>query len=106
MTSNHNHRYDKVTMGVLMRDFVFDKNAPKSMASYPRSSSSTHMGGGIAAGPLHREKGTLHTTINPEEARRSRKPLDVSGHYGRPDIFHLEIDRRPTPPLKFIDEKN
>ncbi len=62
--------------------------------------------GGIAAGPLHREKGTLYAIINPEEARRSRKPLDVSGHYGRPDIFHLEIDRRPTPPLTFIDEND
>ncbi len=30
MTSNDNYRYDKVTMGVLMRDFVFDKNAPKA----------------------------------------------------------------------------
>ena len=30
MTSNDNYRYDKVTMSVLMRDFVFDKNAPKA----------------------------------------------------------------------------
>ena len=30
MTSHDNYRYDKVTMGVLMRDFVFDKAAPKA----------------------------------------------------------------------------
>ncbi len=60
--------------------------------------------GGIVAGPLHREKGFLYATIDPEEARNSRKPLDVSGHYGRPDIFRLEIDRRPLPPITFVDE--
>ena len=60
--------------------------------------------GGIIAGPLHQEKGTLYATIDPEAARNSRKALDVTGHYGRPDLFHLEIDRRPMPPVKFIDE--
>jgi len=60
--------------------------------------------GGVVAGPLHNEKGILYAVIDPEAARNSRKSLDVSGHYGRPDIFHLEIDRRPMPPLTFIDE--
>lgn len=59
--------------------------------------------GGIIAGPLHQEKGILYATIDPQEARNSRKALDVSGHYGRPDIFNLEIDRRPMPPLSFKD---
>ena len=62
--------------------------------------------GGIVAGPHHQEKGILYSTINPDEARSSRKSLDVSGHYGRPDIFQLEIDRRPMPPTIFLDEKN
>jgi nitrilase len=60
--------------------------------------------GGIVAGPLHEEKGILYATIDPEEARKSRKALDVAGHYGRPDIFHLDVDRRPMPPIKFVDE--
>jgi nitrilase len=60
--------------------------------------------GGVVAGPLHNEKGILYAVIDPEAARNSRKPLDVAGHYGRPDIFHLEIDRRPMPPLKFVDD--
>ena len=62
--------------------------------------------GGIVAGPHHQEKSILYSTINPDEARSSRKPLDVAGHYGRPDIFQLEIDRRPMPPTIFLDEKN
>ena len=60
--------------------------------------------GGVVAGPLHNEKGILYATIDPEAARNSRKPLDVAGHYGRPDIFQLKIDRRPMPPLTFVDE--
>ncbi len=60
--------------------------------------------GGVIAGPLHNEKGILYAIIDPEVARSSRKSLDVAGHYGRPDIFHLEIDRRAMPPLTFIDK--
>ena len=61
--------------------------------------------GGVVAGPLHNEKGILYAIIDPEAARTSRKPLDVAGHYGRPDIFHLEIDRRSMPPLTFLDDR-
>lgn len=60
--------------------------------------------GNVVAGPLHQEKGTLYATIDPEVARMSRKSLDVTGHYGRPDIFDLRIDRRPMPPVSFIDK--
>ncbi len=35
MTSNDNYRYDKVTMGVLMREFVFDRNAPQTNCVVP-----------------------------------------------------------------------
>jgi len=62
--------------------------------------------GGIVAGPLHEKKGILYATIDPEAARNSRKALDVAGHYGRPDIFHLDVDRRPMPPIKFVDEND
>lgn len=59
--------------------------------------------GGVIAGPLHNEKGVLFATIDIEAARESRKALDVAGHYNRPDIFHLEIDRRAIPPVTFTD---
>jgi nitrilase len=61
--------------------------------------------GGVVAGPLHNEKRLLYADIEVEAARRSRKTLDVAGHYGRPDIFHLEIDRRSMPPVSFVDNK-
>jgi nitrilase len=59
--------------------------------------------GGPVAGPLHREKGVLTAEIDPEAARAARRSLDVAGHYNRPDIFQLEVDRRPLDPVRFTD---
>lgn len=59
--------------------------------------------GGVLSGPLHQEKGILYADINLEDARNSRKALDVAGHYSRPDIFHLEVDCSSKPPVRFLD---
>jgi nitrilase len=59
--------------------------------------------GGIAAGPLHREKGILYAEIDREVARRARRSLDVCGHYARPDIFTFGVNRRPLVPVSFLD---
>jgi len=59
--------------------------------------------GGVIAGPLHREKDILYASIDVEAARGARKSLDVAGHYGRPDIFRLDIERRTMPPVSFLD---
>jgi nitrilase len=60
--------------------------------------------GSIAAGPLHHEKGILYGEIEREAALRSRRTLDMAGHYSRPDIFRLEVDRAAKPPVAFRDE--
>jgi nitrilase len=57
--------------------------------------------GRIAAGPLRREKGVLLAEIDPELARRSRRSLDVTGHYSRPDLFRLTVNRAPMKPVEF-----
>lgn len=59
--------------------------------------------GGIAAGPLQREKGILYAEIDRELARRARRSLDVCGHYSRADIFSFSVDRRPLDPVTFLD---
>ena len=58
-------------------------------------------GGTIVAGPLHQEHGILMAEIDPHDSAGGHRTLDVAGHYGRPDIFHLTIDRAPQQPAKF-----
>ncbi len=60
-------------------------------------------GGAIAAGPLTREKAILYAEIDVEAARRARRSLDVTGHYSRPDIFELSVNRGPRRPVAFIE---
>ena len=59
--------------------------------------------GGTVAGPLHQKQGILYAEIDTAAAREARKSLDVAGHYGRPDIFQLKIDRSPRGPVSFTD---
>lgn len=59
--------------------------------------------GAITAGPLTREKGILYAELDAEAARRARRSLDVCGHYARPDIFSLSINRGRLNPVAFQD---
>lgn len=59
--------------------------------------------GTVTAGPLHREKGILFAEIDIEAARQARRSLDVCGHYARPDIFSLTVNRKPLQPAEFSD---
>jgi nitrilase len=59
--------------------------------------------GTIVAGPHTRDKSVLYAEIDAEAARRARRSLDVAGHYSRPDIFRLSVDRHPLAPVDFSD---
>jgi nitrilase len=59
--------------------------------------------GGPAAGPMNREKGILYADIDTHAARNARRSLDLAGHYSRPDIFRLEVNRAAMPPAVFHD---
>jgi nitrilase len=58
-------------------------------------------GGDVVAGPLHEEYGVLTAEIDVAKATDSHRVLDVAGHYGRPDIFHLTVDRSDRSPIEF-----
>jgi len=60
-------------------------------------------GGAVTAGPFHREKGILYAEVDAEAARRARRSLDVCGHYSRPDVFSLSVNRKPLQPVEFSD---
>ena len=62
------------------------------------------MGGGAAiigpdtqyvAGPSGPDDAMLTGTIDLARVTEARLLLDTDGHYSRPDIFTLQVDRRP-----------
>src|SRR5439155_6692 len=55
--------------------------------------------GRIVAGPLRDEHGILYADCDPAAAAAARRTLDVAGHYGRPDVFRLEVRGDPRPPV-------
>ncbi len=59
--------------------------------------------GGIAAGPMHQEKGLLITDIDVAAAKSSRRKFDVCGHYARPDVFTLNVNRQKHNPVVLED---
>lgn len=59
--------------------------------------------GGVAAGPMHKKKGLLITEIDVAEARASRRKFDANGHYARPDVFQLTVNRAAMKPVNFAD---
>jgi nitrilase len=60
-------------------------------------------GGELVAGPLRREHGILYAECDPARTASAKRTLDVSGHYHRPDIFHLEVTRTPRAPVVFTE---
>jgi nitrilase len=57
--------------------------------------------GKVVAGPLHEEHGILYAECDPARSAAAKRTLDVTGHYGRPDIFRLEVDREARVPVEF-----
>jgi nitrilase len=55
-------------------------------------------GGEVLAGPLETGEGMLLAEIDLERVIREKHSLDVTGHYARPDVFHLTVDERPAVP--------
>jgi len=57
--------------------------------------------GQIVAGPLHEAHDILYADIDASESASLHRTLDVVGHYGRPDIFTLTVDRSPRNPISY-----
>jgi nitrilase len=55
--------------------------------------------GKVVAGPSHERQEILYADIAPDRVLGPRWQLDVAGHYGRPDVFQLTVDRAPRPQL-------
>jgi nitrilase len=60
-------------------------------------------GGEVVAGPLHEEHGILYADCDPAVADTSHYTLDAAGHYNRPDIFSLTVNRAGATQIAFDD---
>ncbi len=61
-------------------------------------------GGAIIAGPTAGANTILYADVDRAKVASSRRSLDVAGHYNRPDVFHLQVDRHPQSPAGFDDD--
>jgi nitrilase len=59
--------------------------------------------GKIVAGPLDSEEGILYADVEPDQLVGPRWQLDAAGHYARPDLFDLSIQRGPRPLVRSAD---
>jgi nitrilase len=57
-------------------------------------------GGRVLAGPIACEEKVIYAEIDPVQARGSKSSLDVAGHYARPDVFQLTVNRDPNELLR------
>jgi nitrilase len=60
--------------------------------------------GEIIAGPLEGREGILTAEIDLSEIPRAKFDFDVTGHYARPDVFRLLVDRRAKPAVSWISD--
>ncbi len=51
------------------------------------------------AGPLLDEEGILYADLDMDDIGRMKFDFDVTGHYARPDVFHLEVNEAPLAPV-------
>ena len=60
--------------------------------------------GDVLAGPDYSGETVLYAEIDPAEIARGRYDFDAAGHYSRPDVFRLSVDRRAKPPVAWIED--
>jgi nitrilase len=95
--------------GSSMRGKDFPKDFPERDRLYPDLEAWVNPGdsaivdprGVVVAGPLHEKHGILYADCDPARAAAAKRTLDVAGHYGRPDVFRLEVNRGAREPVDF-----
>lgn len=81
-------------------------------ASLPADRTWYHDGGSCIAAPdgrwlvepVARTKGLVVADIDLHEVARERQNFDCTGHYSRPDVFDVRVDRRRRRAVTFVDD--
>ncbi len=98
-----------ISCGVALTRSDIPSDFPEKSTIYPDSedwinagdSAVIAPGGKIVAGPMREAKGILFAEVDPNSTVSAKRALDVAGHYSRPDIFSLSVNRQAQKPVVF-----
>lgn len=95
---------------VIHRDSIPDRYAFKSSIVEARGewvnpgNSAIVDAAGFLAGPSECKEEILYADLDLSRLTLSKSMLDVAGHYARPDVFQLTVNRTPRPMVRSIVE--
>ncbi len=80
-----------------------EKLVPDAEWINPGDSAIVDPDGKFLVEPLRHREEILYAEVDPRQLRGPRWQLDVAGHYGRPDVFQLTVQRGPRPMVRVAD---
>jgi len=98
-----------VSSGVAYHHNDIPKDFPDREILYPDNEEWINPGGSavisprgeIIAGPVNNAQENIYAEIDLNEVAISRRGFDVAGHYSRPDIFTLHVDKKSQTTVSF-----
>jgi nitrilase len=69
----------------------------------PGNASIIAPGGQVVAGPAREKIGLVHGEIDLADIVQARRLFDAAGHYSRPDVFNLSVNRSPSASVRFSE---